>query len=255
VRGLVPGGVDFIGGQPRALTTTVIPGVMVSASSVLQAQIGQGGYDDLQSTLRLFAPGSRGTTASITVLSEDGTVTGKPIAERVESGRVSDLPLDSLSDGNYTIVVTAKVPVIASVRVSTGSTTSTTGANATAQADPTADTTPAVPSTDFAWMTAAPVLTSAVLFSVPSRLTPVLHLENPTSRAQSVSVDAIGGASHTVTVPAHSATSVKVAAGTSYELSGFSRLYASVSGATDGGITSYVVRPPSLQDGSIRIDG
>ena len=236
VRGVTPGGIDFIGGQAQPGTTAVIPGVVVSGTSALQSDIGASGYEDLQSTLRLFAPGTRAAKVTITILNEDGTVTGKPTSASVPAGDVNDLALDSLSDGSYTIVVTSKVPIVASVRVSTaGSASAPSG------------------TTDFAWATAAPLLDAGSIVTVAGGMTGTVHLENPTGSVQTVELTALDGTSLSATVQPHSATSVPVQAGASYELEGFSTIYASVSGSTDGGVTSYAVYPSAHGAGPLRI--
>jgi hypothetical protein len=268
VRGLTPGGVDFVGGASRPTTSTVIPGVVISSSSALQADLGQTGYDDLQTTLRLFLPGTGSTEATVSVLAEDGSATGKPTTAKLSGGQVTDLQLDSLSDGNYTVVVTSKLPLLASVRVSAAG----SGSDASSGSGSGSGT---GSSTDFAWTTAAPELSSSALVSVAPGMNPLLHLENPTSTAETVRVAGLGAVSQTITVAARSATSVTVSPGTTYELSGFARLYASVSGtalsaaagsgagaggagtsdAGGAGVTSYVVSPPARGDASVRVYG
>lgn len=237
VRGIVPGGIDFVGGQSQPLKQLVIPGVVVSGTDAIQGLIGQSGFEDVQSTLRVFVPGSRNATVSITILAEDGTVTGKPTKAQVQAGSVTDLPLDSLSDGNYTLVLSSTVAVVAGARVSTAGTAAVGGA------------------TDFAWAAAAPLLTSDTVVSIADGMTGALHLENPTGATETVQLHALAGSSLTATVKAHSATSVPVVAGVSYELEGFSQLYASVSGSTNGGVTSYVVYPSAHGAGPLRVFG
>jgi hypothetical protein len=237
VRGIVPGGIDFVGGQSQPLKQLVIPGVVISGTQAIQGIIGQSGFEDLQSTLRVFVPGTRNATVSITILAEDGTVTGKPTKATVQGGSVTDLSLDSLSDGNYTLVLSSTVPVVASARVSTAGSTAVGGA------------------TDFAWATAAPLLAANTVVSIAEGFAGTLHLENPTGAPETVQLHALAGASLTATVKAHSATSVDVVAGVSYELEGFTRLYASVSGATNGGVTSYAVDPSARGAGALRVFG
>ncbi|HEX4443416.1 MAG TPA: DUF5719 family protein [Galbitalea sp.] len=237
VRGLAPGGVDFVSGQASPLKKLVVPGVVVNGTQGVQAVIGQPGFEDLESTLRVFVPGSRSGTVTITELNEDGTVTGKPTKEKVAAGNVTDLGLDDLSDGNYTLVLSSTVPVVAGVRVSTASGAATD------------------PVTDFAWFAAAPLLTANSIVSIPTGMASSLHLDNPTATSETVRLDALVGSSLTVTVKPHSATSVAVASGISYELEGFSRLYAAVGGTTDGGVTGYVVCPATLGAAPLRVYG
>jgi Family of unknown function (DUF5719) len=244
VRGLAPGGVDFVGTEGDPETTTVIPGVVLAGTAALQSELGQSGFEDLQTTLRVYLPGSKATAASITIVPENGSVTGKPITAQIQPGIVTDLPLDQLSDGSYTVLVTSRRPIIASVRASTAS----TGAAPSANSD-------TVGSTDFAWVTAAPLLTSSVLVPVATGMTPALHLDNPTGKPESVTLHAASGPDITATVPAHSAATVAVSPGAVYRMTGFTELYAAVSGVADGEVTSYVVSPSGHADGPLRIYG
>jgi Family of unknown function (DUF5719) len=236
-RGLAPGGMDFVGTEANPETTTVIPGVVLAGTAAVQAQLGQNGFDDLQTTLRVYLAGTKPTAVSVSVVSETGATTGKAIRATVQPGVVTDLPLDQLSDGSYTIIVTAKRPLIASVRVSTAGSAKVS------------------PPTDFAWMVAAPLLTSPALVSIAPNMTGAIHFDNPTSKEEDVVLTATDGTSATVKVPAGSAATAAVTAGLTYKLSGYTRLYASVSGVTDGGVTGYVVSPSASGETPIKIYG
>jgi hypothetical protein len=244
VRGLAPGGADFVGGTPAPATTTVLPGIVVSGTASIQALLGQSGFEDLETTLRIYLPSGRATTASVTILAENGAVTGKPIQADLQPGSVTDFPLDQLSDGDYTAIVTSTVPVVASVRVSTAD-----AAAAAASGSTTAG------GTDFAWVTAAPLLTASVLVPVAARMNAQAHLENPTGSSETVVLDELSGASTSTVVPAHTSVSIPVDAGRTYRLSGFTRLYASVSGTADGEITSYSISPIAHGQGPLRVFG
>jgi hypothetical protein len=237
VRGIDPGGVDFVSGQGLPSTVAVIPGVVVSSTAAISGDLGQTDYQDLQTALRLFAPSGKSASVTITVIDESGTVAGSPTTAKLGAGVVTDLPLDTLSDGQYTILVTAKIPVVASVRVST------VGSSAVDN------------SSDFAWVGAAPLLTTDTLVAIAPDMDASIHLDNPTNAAETVHLQSLDGKSITATVKANAATSVPVIAGTSYELQGFTELYASVSGTTDGGVTSYVVEPPAPAVGPLRVYG
>ena len=263
VRGITPGGIDFVGGSLAPALTTILPGIVVTGTEAMQSLQGQTGYDDLQTTVRFYLPSDKPATASITVLAENGTVTGKPITADLQPGSVTDLPLDQLSDGNYTVIVTSKVPVLASVRVSTAAADASTPADPTATGDtsgtPTTGTATSKPAvagdTDFAWITPATLLTSSVLVPIASGMTAAVHLENPTSSAETVTLHAISGADITKTVGAHKAVSIPVLAGHTYQLTGFRELYASVSGVGGAKVTSYGVSPLARGEGPIRVVG
>ena len=237
VRGLTPGGIDFVAGQAAPQTTSVIPGVVIAGTAAVDTEIGQSDFQDLQSTLRLFAPSGKSAKVSITVLDENGTVTGKPITTKVSAGSVDDFALNNLSDGEYTLIVSSGVPVVASARVSTVG-PAAAGSNA-----------------DFAWVTTAPLLTSDTVLPVIPDVTAEIHLDNPTGSAEAVRLHTLDGHSLTATVAAHSATAVSVVSGETYELEGVTQLYASVSGQTDGGVTSYVVVPPAPGASRLRVYG
>jgi Family of unknown function (DUF5719) len=237
VRGLTPGGIDFVGAQAQPSATTVIPGVVLAGTEAVQSQLGQSGFDDLETTLRVYVPGTKAVTAAVTIVPENGTVVGKPIQTKLQPGIVTDLPLDELSEGSYTIIVTAKVPLVASVRASTAGSSTVDAA------------------TDFAWLTAAPLLSSNTMVSIPTGMTPVLHLENPTAEKETVTLHQQGGTDLKATVPAHSATAMPVTPGASYTMSGFTGLYAAVSGVTDGGVTGFVVSPSARGQSALRIYG
>jgi Family of unknown function (DUF5719) len=252
VRGITPGGIDFVGATASPTLTTVLPGVVVTATEAIQSLEGEDGYDDLQATLRVYLPGAKPATASITVVAEDGTVTGKPIKADLQAGSVTDLPLDQLSDGNYTVIVTSKVPVLASVRVSTA-----TESNSSASSDAATSGTsaPTAGAADFAWVTPATLLTSSVLVPVATGMKAAVHLENPSSRSETVTLHANSGADITKTVGAHRAVSIPVVAGRTYRMTGFRQLYASVSGVGTAQVTSYGVSPLGRGEGPLRVVG
>jgi hypothetical protein len=238
VRGLAPGGIDFVGSSPSLSTTTVIPGVVVTGTDAVQGQLGQSGFDDLQTTLRLYVPGPKSVDASVSIISETGATSGKALKVNLDPGKVTDLPLDDVTNGSYTVRITTPSPITASVRVSTAGTAAVAS------------------QTDFAWLVPAPLLTSSALVSVATGMNAAIHLDNPTKASEVVTLKPIGGgAGSSVTVPAGSAMMVPATGGTTYRIGGFTRLYASVSGTTDGGVTGYVVSPSQLGSGPIRVYG
>ncbi|MDQ1563216.1 MAG: hypothetical protein QOI14_167 [Actinomycetota bacterium] len=243
VRGIQPGGMDFVGSSANLERTTVIPGVAVTGTSAVQGQLGESGFEDLQTTLRVYLPGVKSAQVSVSVVSETGTLAGKAITAEVNAGKVTDLPIDSLPDGSYTIIVRAPVPVLASVRVST--------AGSAADAN----------RTDFAWLTSAPLLTTTALVTIATGMTPSIHFDNPTRKNETVTLtpvgaaDAAGSGEVTVTVPAGAAVTSPVVAGATYSLGGYTGLYAAVSGVTDGGVTGYVVSPAEQGSTPIRVYG
>ena len=82
---------------------------------------------------------------------------------------------------------------------------------------------------------------------------PVLHLYNPGATAATVILHALSGASITQSVGAGKAVAIPVVGGRTYRMTGFTQLYASVSGATDGEVTSYTISPLTRGQGTLRI--
>jgi hypothetical protein len=244
VRGLTPGGVDFVSGTAAPSTTTVLPGIVISGSASMQPLLGLTGYADLATTLRIYLPAKTPVTASVSVIAENGAVVGTPLAAKLQPGAVTDVPLDQLSDGSYTVIVTAAQPVLASIRVAT--------ANAAAAA---AGGTDSNGGTDFAWTTPAALLTSSVLVPVAPGMSATVHLENPSAAAETVVLHPSSGADISAVVPPGGAVAVPVSAARTYRISGFTELFASVSGAGDGEITSYDISPIERGEGPVKIYG
>ena len=233
VRGLAPGGVDIMASVPEPSTTTVIPGVVVTNLDAVQA-LRRGGdpqFDDIETALRVFAPGEGTVALTVNVIPEDGTSAGTSFQIDVEAGKVKDVPIQQLASGSYTISIVATAPIVAAARV-----TSAAGA-----------------ATDFAWFTAASALRGSVQLTAAPGPGPVLHLSNPTSAEAQVVLTGPNGVSSTVTVAAGSSATTALAAGESYMLTGFETLHASVSLASGGMIASYVVHAPGVGSAPILV--
>lgn len=226
VRGLTPGGVDIVGSVPGLSENIVIPGVLVTGLEAVQA-LRVGGdpqFDDVETALRVFAPGEGTVSLTIRVTPEDGAETGTSFAIDVDAGRVTDVPIEMLATGSYTITVDASEPVVASARV-----TSAVGAV-----------------TDLAWVRSATLLEGSAQVTAAPGPQPVLHLANPAAIEAQVVVARIGGDSTTVAMPAGASALLPLEAGETYSLSGFTELYASVTLAEGGMIAAYGVNPPGV---------
>lgn len=233
VRTLTPGGLDIVSSVPALATDTVIPGVVITGLDAVQA-LRKGGdpqFDDVETAVRVFAPGEGTVSLTVTVTPEDGAETGTSFQVDVDAGRVTDVPIEQLATGSYTVGITSSAPVVGSVRV-----TSAVGQT-----------------TDFAWFTAASPLATAAQVTAAPGPNPVLHLANPGTAAADVVVAGTDGTSRTVTVPAAASALVSLSAGETYSLTGFRLLYASVTLADAGMIAGYSVRPPGVGSGPILI--
>jgi len=242
VRGLEAGGVDIVGRAATPALTQVIPGIVVAGSADLSARLGEAGFGDLATVVRVFVPGDEGTTAEVSVVNDDGTPTGASFSIELDAGTVQDLPVDGLVDGTYAVTVTTSQPVVASVRVST-------------VAAPVLDAegTPSGGPSDFAWLAGVEMLEDSALVTVASGPQPRVHLFNPTDEEAVVTVAEIDGDELTVTVPAQGSAETAVSPGSTYQLDGFDSLYASVSFSGGAQIAGYGVQPPALNAGTITV--
>jgi hypothetical protein len=241
VRGLEAGGIDFAAPETSARLSSVIPGVQLAGTQTVQSRLGEEGFADLETVLRVYVPGTKGTTAHVSVLPEDPKADGTAFEAQLEAGKVTDLPIDELVDGGYTVVVTTSVPVVSGVRVSTA------GSAAVAQ------------KTDFAWLGASPPLRSEALVPIASGMIPIVHIQNPGKAAVTVKFHPLGATGTdsdlSLSVPAGSAASIPVSPGAVYRISGFSTVYAAVSGTTDGGVAGYAVYPSAPGSAPLRMYG
>lgn len=242
VRGLEPGGVDIVGRAATPALTQVVPGIVVAGSGELAARLGEAGFGDLATVVRVFVPGDEETTAEVSVVNDDGTPTGASFSIDLDPGTAQDLPIDGLVDGTYAVRVTTTQPVVASVRVST-----------VAAPVLEADGTPSGGPSDFAWLSGVEMLEDSALVTVAPGPQPRIHFFNPTDDDAVVTVTEIDGDELTVTVPAEGSAETPVSAGATYRLDDFDSLYASVSFSGAAQIAGYGVQPPALNAGTITV--
>lgn len=229
VRGLEPGGLDIVGATASLSLENIIPGLRVEGLVAVEELMGGGaGFDDLETVLRLYAPGDGEVTTTISVIPEDGLGTGASFPFVIDAGRVVEVPIGELEEGAYTVRVESDVPTVAAVRVST------------ATLAVAADT---ATSTDFAWLAAAPELSTTAQLTVAPGPSPMLHLANPTSEPVSVTLVASSGDGTVLELPAGASASIPVEEGETYRLEGFDRLYAAITLAGDGMIARYSAQP------------
>ncbi|NEM91361.1 DUF5719 family protein [Galbitalea soli] len=235
IRGLAPGGVDIVSPQPGPATRTVLTGISLEGGAAVDAVLGTRGYEDLAPVLRLFVPGSKDLTATVSVIPESSSAKANSFPVDVTAGHVTDVPFDDLSDGHYTFVVTTTQPVLAAVRVSTvGS--AAVGSRA-----------------DFAWTPAGRPLGAVALLATPLGQASILHVYNPAPRAATVTVTAQGAPATRHQISAGGAIAIVEPPGSSIRLDGPAGLYAAVTGSTDGGVSAFAVTPAQAASTPIRV--
>ncbi|MHB1173095.1 MAG: DUF5719 family protein [Lacisediminihabitans sp.] len=222
VRTLEPGGVSVVGATTGPSKTTVIPGLILANSAAVVARAGDPSYADLRTVIRLFVPGSTPAKTELIIEPEGGAAPATTVRVVVSAGVVTEVPLDSFHDGAYTVTIRSDAPLVAGARAST------IGASG---------------GTDFEWIAAAPAITAEALVAVAAGPSPALHLSNPTGTDAVATLSAPGAATVSVTIPAGKAVAMPVAASTTYTVTGFTTLMASVSYLGDGALAGFQVTP------------
>ncbi|MEO6826795.1 MAG: DUF5719 family protein [Microbacteriaceae bacterium] len=236
VRGLDPGGVEVAGPTTAPGTTQVIPGVVISSLAALQVGNSSESYSEVLPAVRVLVPGTKSARVTVDAVKDGASTTGAgttgaapstPSAAAttitVKPGVSTEIPLDKVSDGTYTVTVTANLPVVAAARTSTMS----------------------AAGKDFAWFAAAKAFTGDFLVAVAPGPSPTLHLVNTATTDASLTLRPATGAAKTVSVPAGASVSVPVAARASYTASGAQSVLASVSYLGDGTVSAFTLAPAS----------
>lgn len=213
IRGLTPGGVDFIGPSAEPAKTLSIPGIFIRGSADAAKLIKlNDAYSDLVPMLRITSTSSKDATVTAQILGSSAKTFGTVVQEVVAANSSLDIPITGLVDGNYVAFINSSQPIRASLRLSRikGS------------------------QTDFAWAPAVSALASKAAFSAPAGAISKLSIANP---GRVSAVVQIAGSSYTV-LPS-TAITVSVAAGASSQI--YSSVPVSASLVIDvGGLISVV---------------
>jgi Family of unknown function (DUF5719) len=237
VRGIEPGGVDIIGATTVPSKSVVVPGLVISNGSTVATLLGADGFKDLGTVLRVFVPGDKVATARVSVVPESADGAGASFGINLDAGLVTDVPIDGLDDGVYSVSLLSDVPVVGAVRASTIAQGTSAGAT-----DPAVEIGDAsVGASDFAWFAASNPLDGSAFVAIAPGQGSALHLANLGETDETVTLLSGEGKTVAVTVPAGANVSVDVAPGSSYRLDGFGTVFASVSYVDRGMIASYSV--------------
>ena len=227
VRGIEPGGTDIVGVTAAPSTVNVVPGVVVLNAEAVEGRLGEDGYKDLGTVLRVWVPGGTPAKGTVSLIPESPDLLGASFSLTLDAGVVTDIPIEGLTDGSYTVTIVTDQPVAVAMRVSTVA----LDASGTVDAG----------ASDLAWYAAATPLSNAAFASVASGAGVGLHLSNPTDAAASVTITGSDGTELSVTVPAGSSVVVEVGGGHSYRFDGAGGLFASVGYAGPAALASYLL--------------
>lgn len=183
VRGLVAGGLDRVTAATGADTSAYFPIVSVESETVIGPLRSDPDFADMETVLRVLVPGD--TNATVTMrMTHLGT--GEVVDATVEAtaGRVTDLTVDEIPAGNYSVTVQSDTPFVAGMRVASFDTKARHA--------------------DHAWASAAQPFAGTVAVVAPTA--GVLSIHNPGTEPITVSIEGPNGDATVDIAPAMSAS-------------------------------------------------
>ncbi|AIY03565.1 hypothetical protein ART_3966 [Arthrobacter sp. PAMC 25486] len=118
LRGLTPGGIDYLAPVQAPATTLSIPGVRVQAPDVAAKISAQDGYADASTAMVITVPGARDAVVEVKAYGPKGQVAlpdGGVFT--AAAGTASSMALTGLPEGNYSFSVSSDESVTATVRM------------------------------------------------------------------------------------------------------------------------------------------
>jgi Family of unknown function (DUF5719) len=121
LRGLTPGGVDFIAPGAAPAVTQVMTGVDIQDPRQVAALTGKSGYEDAGPALQLTVPGPSDAVVEVKLYGRDGQ---KALPNggvmTAKAGTVTEIPLAGVPAGHYTVVASSDVTFVAATRITRG---------------------------------------------------------------------------------------------------------------------------------------
>lgn len=211
-RTLATGGVDQVDAIAIPETEQIIAGVPVMASAAGDGQVA--------TIARVLSPTAAGTATLTVMNARNATPAREPQAIALSAGLPLEVDLGGLPPGDYTVEVTADVPILAAVWQTTGF----------------------APGADFAWYTPAPELEGTTMLAVPAGPPRTLTLVNRGEAEATVSVSDGEQSSQTI-VPPLGSTVVRIATQGVVTLETTAPVHASLSLTGDGALAGFPVWP------------
>ena len=121
LRGLTPGGVDFIAPGAAPAVRQVMTGVDIQDPAGLAQLTGKSGYEDAGPALHLTVPGPSDAVVEVKLYGSDGQKAlpaGGVITAK--AGAVTEVPLAGVPAGQYTVAASSDVSFVAAARVTRG---------------------------------------------------------------------------------------------------------------------------------------
>ena len=121
LRGLTPGGVEFITPATAPAVRQVISGVDIQDPAGVADLTGKPGFADAGPALQIAVPGSADAVVAVKLFGRDGqkALPGGGVVT-AKAGAVTEVPLTGVPAGAYTVAVTSDVSFTAAARVTRG---------------------------------------------------------------------------------------------------------------------------------------
>ncbi|MET4002935.1 hypothetical protein ABIB48_001653 [Arthrobacter sp. UYCu511] len=119
LRGLTPGGIDYLAPVQAPASSLAIAGVQVRSVAESAKITAQNDYADADTALMVTVPGIKDAVLEVKAFGKDGQVAlpnGGVLS--AAAGKVSTLSLAGLPEGSYSLAITADTAVTAAVRLS-----------------------------------------------------------------------------------------------------------------------------------------
>lgn len=120
LRGLTPGGVDFISPGTVPATGQVISGIDLQGPAALASLGAKPGFADAKPALQIAVPGAADAVVEVKLFGRDGQ---KPLPGGVvtaKAGAVTEVSLAGVPAGHYTLAASSDVSFVAAARVTRG---------------------------------------------------------------------------------------------------------------------------------------
>jgi hypothetical protein len=202
-------------------------------------------YSDLKPLLRLFVPqetakGAASANVSVVVSGIDAKTFGTVIRQQVNVGQTTDLPLSGLSDGKYSVEVTADRPLFASVKLSSNS------------PDPAKVLT--ANGSDFTWISAAEPITSRRNVMVPAAGNSSLNIVNQKSSSATVTVsDLASNKVQTYVLSGNQTIEIVPRVGANLQISSNWPIYANLTTRRDSGVAAFRILDAKNLGGRVQV--
>jgi hypothetical protein len=121
LRGLTPGGVDYIAPGAAPAARQVMTGLDVQDPAGIAAMTGQRGFEDAGPALQLTVPGPSDAVVEVKMFGRDGqqALAGGGVVT-AKAGAVTEISLAGVPAGHYTVSASSDVSFVAAARVTRG---------------------------------------------------------------------------------------------------------------------------------------